>query len=152
MPCYRIDHRLLLFYYFYMLTVLSSFHCMCYAFFEMKIEMKNELLFSCCYYHIRHLRQVSHCVWQDVMKQLASAFIPSRLDYCNSILARWPKSTIATLQRVQNSAARMVLNLRPRNSISCALTPDDDIDLELLIIIIIICYLINQLTIMKWAT
>jgi len=52
------------------------------------------------------------------MKQLASAFILSRLDYCNSILAGLSKSTIATLQRVQNAAARMVFNLRPRDSIS----------------------------------
>jgi hypothetical protein len=45
------------------------------------------------------------------MKQLASSFILSRLDYCNTILAGLPKSTIATLQRVQNA-------LRPRKSIS----------------------------------
>jgi len=37
---------------------------------------------------------------------------------CNSILAGLPKSTIATLQHVQNAAARMVLNLCPCDSIS----------------------------------
>ena len=52
------------------------------------------------------------------MKLLASSIILSRLDYCNSILAGLSKSTIATLWRVQNAAARMVLNLRPRESIS----------------------------------
>ena len=52
------------------------------------------------------------------MKQLASSFILFRLDYCNRILAGLPKSTIATLQRVQNAAARLVSNLRPRESIS----------------------------------
>jgi len=47
---------------------------------------------------------------------LASAFILSRLDDCSSILAGLPKSTIATLQRVHNAAADMVLNLRRRDS------------------------------------
>jgi len=52
------------------------------------------------------------------MKQLAFAFVLTRLDYCNSILAGLPKSTIATPERVQNAAALKVLNLRPRDSIS----------------------------------
>ncbi len=52
------------------------------------------------------------------MKQLASALILSRLYYCNSRLAGLSKSKITTLQRVQNAAACMVLNLRPCDSIS----------------------------------
>ena len=50
--------------------------------------------------------------------QLISAFVLSRLDYCNSVLAGLPKSSIATLQRVQNAAARLVLGLRSRDHIS----------------------------------
>jgi hypothetical protein len=50
--------------------------------------------------------------------QLISAFVLSRLDYCNSVLASLPKSSIATLQRVQNAAACMVLRLRSRDHIS----------------------------------
>jgi Reverse transcriptase (RNA-dependent DNA polymerase) len=68
---------------------------------EISLKQHVNKVVSSCYYHIRRLRQVSHCVGQDVMKQLASAFILSRLDHCNSILAGLPKSTIATLQRVQ---------------------------------------------------
>ena len=52
------------------------------------------------------------------MMKLVSAFILSRLDYCNCILAGLPKSTLATLQRVQNAAARLVLGLRPRDHIT----------------------------------
>ena len=85
---------------------------------ELSLKQHVNKVVSSCWYHIRRLRQVSHCIGQDVMKQLASAFILFRLDYCNSILAGLPKSTIATLQRVQNAAARMVLNLRPRDCIS----------------------------------
>jgi len=73
---------------------------------ELSLKQHVNKVVSSCYYRIRRLWQVSHCVGQDVMKQLASTFILSRLDYCNSILAGLPKSTIATLQRVQNAAAR----------------------------------------------
>ena len=73
---------------------------------------------SCCYYHIRRLRQVSRFVSREILMQLISAFVLSRLDYCNSVLAGLPKSSIATLQRVQNAAARLVLGLRSRDHIS----------------------------------
>ena len=38
---------------------------------------------------------------------LISAFVLSRLDYCNAVLAGLPKVTIAPLQRAQNAAARL---------------------------------------------
>jgi len=41
---------------------------------------------------------------------LVHAFITSRVDYCNAVLAGSPKSTTDTLQRVLNAAARLVTN------------------------------------------
>ena len=35
-----------------------------------------------------------------------TSFVISRLDYCNAVLARLPRTTIQPLQRVQNAAAR----------------------------------------------
>jgi len=52
--------------------------------------------------------------------QLVSAFILSRLDYCNSVLAGLPRCTTEPLQRVLNAAARLVLNLRPRDHVTHA--------------------------------
>jgi len=39
-------------------------------------------------------------------------------DYCNSVLAGLPWSTVAPLQQVQNAAARLVLGLSPRDHVS----------------------------------
>jgi len=43
-----------------------------------------------------------------------SAFVISRLDYGNATLSALPQSTLASLQRVLNAAARLVCDLRPR--------------------------------------
>jgi len=44
----------------------------------------------------------------DAGKTLASAFISSRLDYCNSLLAGATSGLLMKLQSVQNAAARFV--------------------------------------------
>lgn len=51
------------------------------------------------------------------MKQLSSGLLLPTIDYCNIILAGLPKPVVGTLPRVQNAAARMVMNLRPRDNI-----------------------------------
>jgi len=58
---------------------------------------------------------------RQVMKQLVHAFVVSRLDYCNSILAGLLKGLIRQLQRVLNFAARLVLGLQSRDHIKPAL-------------------------------
>ena len=64
-----------------------------------------------CFHQLRCLQQIRHLVGQEVTTKLVSAYILSRLDYCNSVLAGLPRSTIEPLQRVLNAAARLVLNL-----------------------------------------
>ena len=52
---------------------------------------------------------------------LVSALVISRLDYGNVVLAGLPQSSTAPLQRVLNSAARLVCGLRPRDHVTEAL-------------------------------
>ena len=52
---------------------------------------------------------------------LVTAFVISRLDYCNSVLAGLPKSSIAPLQRVQNAAARLICALGPHDHVTPSL-------------------------------
>ena len=49
---------------------------------------------------------------------LISAFVLSRLDYCNSLLSGCPQSLISQLQRVQNNAARLILRVPKSDNIS----------------------------------
>jgi hypothetical protein len=67
-----------------------------------------------CFFQLRRLRQMRRLVGQEVTAQLVSAFVLSRLDFCNSVLAGLPESTIEPLQRVQNTTARLILNLYVR--------------------------------------
>ena len=60
-------------------------------------------------------------VGQDVTERLVCALVLSRLDYCNVVLAGLPTSTLAPLQRVLRVAARVMLDLKPRDHISSAL-------------------------------
>jgi len=60
-------------------------------------------------YHIRHL------LTTQPAQTLACSLILSRLDYCNAVLHGIPCGNIQKLQRVQNSAARIVLQA-PRRS------------------------------------
>jgi hypothetical protein len=74
-----------------------------------------------CYFHLRRFRKVLRYVGRELGQQLISAFILTKLDYCNSVLAGLPKTSIAVLQHVQNAAARTLLSLHPCCPIKAAL-------------------------------
>ena len=75
-----------------------------------------------CFYQLCRLRQIRRLVGrQEAAQQLASAFILSRIDYCNSVLAGLPNSTIEPLQLAQNASVRFVLNLCLREHVMPAL-------------------------------
>ena len=69
---------------------------------------------AACHYHLRRLRQIGRRVGQEVATRLVLAMVISRLDYCNAALAGLPLATVTPLQRVQNSAARLIFQLSTR--------------------------------------
>ena len=71
----------------------------------------------------RRLRQLKRHVGVEVMRQLISCFIFSQLDYCNALLINLPFSTIAPLQRVQNTATRLLLGLPPCHGVTMYVQP-----------------------------
>jgi hypothetical protein len=93
------------------------------VFFDSELNMKSHIsrITRVCFYHLRRLRAVRRQLGREVTARLVSAFILSRLDYCNALLAELPVSTLAPLQRVMNAAARLVCDLSSRDHVTPAL-------------------------------
>jgi len=62
------------------------------------------------YYHLQALKHIRPVLTQDMAASIAVALVQSRLDYANSILYQTSAINIHKLQRVQNMAARLVIN------------------------------------------
>ena len=60
-------------------------------------------------YHLRALKYIRPVLTNDMATSIAVALIQSRLDYANSILYHTASANINKLQRIQNTAARLVL-------------------------------------------
>ena len=67
---------------------------------------------------LRRISTIRHLLSIESSEGLSSAFVPSRLDYCNWLLSGCPKHLLEKLQEVQNSAARCVLKARKRDHVS----------------------------------
>ena len=82
---------------------------------DRELSMKQHVVkvAGACFHQLRHLRQIRRRVGREVTTRLVLALGLSRLDYCNSLLAGLPASTVNILQRVQNAAARLICNLKP---------------------------------------
>jgi len=62
-----------------------------------------------CHYHAQAIRHIRHLLSTELASTVARSLILTKLDYCNSLLHGSHTSSIQTLQRVQNNAARIVL-------------------------------------------
>ena len=57
---------------------------------------------------LRRINTIRHYLSVDVTKILICAFVLSRIDYCNSLLAGIPKYLLDRLKKIQINAARIV--------------------------------------------
>ena len=70
------------------------------------------------YYHLRNIARIKKCLNYDALQTIIHAFISSRLDYCNSLLAGIPNCVLEKLQYLQNSAARLLSGTRKHDHIT----------------------------------
>ena len=64
------------------------------------------------------INSIRHYLSVQATKTLVSAFVLSRLDYCNSLLSRCPQYLLNRLQKVQNNAALFILKAPRTDHIS----------------------------------
>ena len=82
------------------------------------MESQVNHVFKISYLELRRLAHLRPYLNMDSMKKLVSAFVLSRLDYCNTLFAGLSNDTITKLQRIQNNAARLVLKKPKRHHLS----------------------------------
>ena len=68
-----------------------------------------------CYFELRHVASIRRFMSSTATVTLVSAFVLSRIDYCNSLLFGFTHDVTSHLQRIQNYAAQVILRL-PKSS------------------------------------
>ena len=74
-----------------------------------------------CYFELRRLASIRRFLTSTATATLVSAFVLSRIDYCNSLLFGSTPDVTSHLQRIQNYAARVILRLPKSSSITIRL-------------------------------
>ena len=71
-----------------------------------------------CYFELRRLASIRRFLTSTATSTLVSAFVLSRIDYCNSLLFGSTHDVTSHLQRMQNYAARIIWRLPMSSSIT----------------------------------
>ena len=97
-----------------------GFATCCFFIFYEHLTFPDQItaLSKACYYHIRH-RSIRAYLDSSTASAIAISIVHSRLDYCNSLYYKLPKSQLSRLEQIQNSLARTVMKA-PK---SCHITP-----------------------------
>ena len=96
---------------FSLATSLSMQVNVCWEF-DLSLDNHVSSVSATCFHHLGQLRRIRRSLDADSAATLVHAFVKSRVDYCNAVLAAAPKTTTDRLQRVLNAAARVVSDTR----------------------------------------
>jgi len=67
-----------------------------------------DALCKSCYFHLANIGAIRKTLTRATAEKLVHALVTSKLDFCNALLAAIPANQMKKLQRVQNTAARIV--------------------------------------------
>jgi len=88
---------------------------------NLKFDQHVSDVCSSANFHLRAIRHIRSRIDKDTASTIVCSLIGSKLDYCNAVLAGISDYNIMRLQRVQNSAAKIVYNVKGRCSASALL-------------------------------
>ncbi len=83
--------------------------------FDCNLNMQSHIRMTVsrnAYYHLHNISKIKKYLNYSVTEQVITMLVMSKIDYCNALFAGLPQSTLAPLQRVQNSAARIFTGTR----------------------------------------
>jgi hypothetical protein len=88
--------------------------------FDKSLSMSEQVNKICqvCYIEIRKIASIRHYLTTEATKTLVTSLVLSRLDYCNSALVGIPQHLLDKLQKVMNSAARLIFKISKREHIT----------------------------------
>lgn len=88
-----------------------------------QLNMSDQINYVCksAFFYLHNIRRIKQYLSTDSLVKVIHAFVTSRLDYCNSLYYGITKEQISKLQRVQNAAARLVMNVPKFSHITPAL-------------------------------
>ena len=81
----------------------------------MKPDYNNGSVCKSTYFHLRNIGGICNILFNDACVQLIHSLVTVRLDYCNSILYGLLDNSLYRLQKIQNTAAK-ILTRSPRFS------------------------------------
>lgn len=103
-------------------TTIEASHCVkdlgVYFDWHLNAERQVNALCSTSYFHLSNIGAIRGCLSKSSAEKLMHAFVITKLDFCNSLLASAPQRLINKVQRLQNAAARIVNKTPKRNHIT----------------------------------
>ena len=103
-------------------TLLSDVSCVknLGMYFDKTISMEQQAsaITRSCFQQIRNIGRIQSLISVDACRTLVSSLVISRLDYGNALLYGTNNKIISKLQRVQNTAARLITRKRKYDSIT----------------------------------
>ena len=88
---------------------------------NLTLEKQINAVVSHCYKILRDIGRIKKYLLREHLEKLVHAVITSRIDYCNCLYVNINKDNLYKLQKVQNTAARLILSKRRRDSAKQAL-------------------------------